>query len=144
MPDPAPVPRRVQEHIDEAGANYRRYEQMLRAPENVPWATVFLFYSALHLIQAYARYRTRHWIPRDHEERANYVAEYMPLDIAFHYTKLYRASKLARYSMIKYTVAEVRSLHDDQFAKIRRHLREQGVAWQSQSTEKVMDRPTPE
>jgi hypothetical protein len=138
MPEPARVPGRAQEHIDEAEANYRRYELMLGASENVPWATALLFYSALHLIQAYARYRTRHWIPRDHEDRADYVAENMPLGIAFHYTKLYRASRLARYSMVKYTRAEVRTLHDDQFAKIRRHLREQGVAWQSPNTERVV------
>lgn len=128
---PAPrLSRRTQEHIEEARANYRRYERMLGEPEDISWATVFLFYSALHLVQAFARHYTPDDISKDHEDRAGYIAFMMPTEVAENYARLERVSKQARYSLATFTAVEVKSLHDD-FARIRKYMREQNIAWQS-------------
>lgn len=121
--------RRTQEHIDEARSNYRRYERMIQEPEDVSWSAVMLFYSALHLIQAYARHYTPGDIPGDHEDRADYASVNFPPDIAQNYIKLDRVSRQARYHLTKFTAPEVKSLHDSAYAKIRRYLREQGISW---------------
>jgi|SRR5579871_913855 len=123
---------RIQGHIDEAKANYDRYELMLEKPENVSWGAVFLFYAAIHLIQARAHQHTPEDIPVDHEDRRDYVAHYLPANIAENYYTLDDVSMQVRYQLKGKTLAQVRALHDDHFAKIRRYLREQeGIAWQS-------------
>lgn len=129
---PAPKPSwRIDAHIEEAKANYQRYELMLERDENVSWAAVFLFYSAIHLIQARAFQDTSDDIPGDHEDRSDYVSHYLPVPIARSYAVLYIASRQVRYDLKPKSRAEVRALHDDHFAKLRRHFREEfGIAWQ--------------
>lgn len=131
MSVPTSYPKRIQEHIEEAQANYDRYETMLKKPADISWGLVFLFYSALHLVQAYARLNTPNDVPGDHEDRNNYVAYYMPEGIAVKYTKLYSISRQVRYGPCRFELNKVLSIQADIFAPIRKHLREQGVAWQS-------------
>lgn len=144
MPPPTVFSRHVQDHIHEAQANLRRYEQMLRNPDDVPWGMVFLFYSALHLVQAYARHYTPDDIPRDHEDRNSYVAHYFEEDIARHYEALYHLSRQVRYGPVRFDIKRVREAHDDRYAKVRRRFRDEGIAWitPNSSNAVVQDRPS--
>src|SRR5438132_11213109 len=99
MSAPIPFSRRVQEHIDEAYANYCRYQRMMEKSDDISWGIVFLLYSALHLVQAYARHNTPHYIPYDHDERHNYVANHMPEEFAVRYEKLNTANTQVRYHL---------------------------------------------
>ena len=131
MSVPVQYSPRIQEHIDEAQANYNRYETMLKNPADISWRLVFLFYSALHLVQAYARINTPDDIPGDHEDRNNYVAYYLPEGIAIKYSKLYIVSRQVRYGPCRFELNQILSMQAEVFAPLRKHLREQGVAWQS-------------
>ena len=70
-------------HIQEAQANYVRYERLAQNPLDIGWALVLLFYSALHLVQAHALAKcptlsptSSAWrkVPEDHGERSKYVS----------------------------------------------------------------------
>lgn len=125
----------IEEHIHEAKRNYERYLLMLQNEDNVSWATVFLFYSAIHLIQSYARRDTPTDIPSNHESRRNYVAYYLPENIAANYMELDDVSKLVRYNLRRKSPRDVRTLHDDHFSKIRKHFREElSTSWTSPNT----------
>jgi hypothetical protein len=106
---------------------------MLEKPEDEPWAEVFLFYSAIHLIQSYAHDRTPDDIPYNHEGRRSYVVDYMPDEVVYSYYRLDDVSMAVRYKLRRLTRTQIRAIHDDHFAKIRRYLREQGIAWERRS-----------
>jgi hypothetical protein len=125
MPAPDPL---IQKHIEEAKANYQRYEMMIMQPENVSWAAVFLFYSAIHLIQAMARRDTPLEVPRNHEDRRSYVSRYMPA-VAVLYLTMDDVSMDVRYKLKTYEVARVRRIHDTQFKPVRTYLKECQVEW---------------
>lgn len=142
MPPSDMFTKNIQSHIDEAQANRRRYELMLTNPDDVSWGLVFLFYSALHLIQAYAKYYTPDDIPKDHKDRQYYVAYYFDADIAAHYEKLYTVSRQVRYSLSQYELAQVREVHDNVYAKVRRYFRDQNIAWATPNSSNPATNPT--
>ncbi len=128
MPAPKTTDREALEHIAEAHANYRRYERFLNNSEEVSWAVVALFYSAVHLMQAYAHAKTPMNMPDAHEKRAVYISNQMK-PIASHYRRLRTASEWARYDMRPSDAAQTRRLHDEAFKQILIYMREQGFWW---------------
>lgn len=128
MAVPKNTDRDALEHIAEAYANYRRYERFLNDPEEVSWAVVALFYSAVHLMQAYAHAKTPMNMPDTHEKRAVYISNQMR-PIASHYRRLRTASEWARYDMRPSDAAQTRRIHDADFKQILIYMREQGLWW---------------
>jgi hypothetical protein len=116
-------------HLDEAAANYRRYRWLLDANEP-DWALTLLFYSALHLIQAYAEQEATHPgaapAPADHPARRAYVADRLR-SISRAYRALQEASEDARYDLARYSAQEVREFHDDEYTRVREGLRARGI-----------------
>ena len=93
--------------------------------ENLSWAPVFLFYSCLHLIQAYiTEYPGSDYSPTDHDSRNTYVSNNFPKDIAEAYVTLYRLSKAARYKLRTFSRSEIREIHDKDFSIIRKYFRD--------------------
>jgi hypothetical protein len=127
----APVLPWVAEHINEAEANYRRYERMMELPSDVSWGSVFLFYSVIHLIQAYAYAKTPLDIPRDHDTRRFYVGTTakFPNAIVRAYKRLDDNSMDVRYDLVVRNEDYVNSLHSNEFGDICFHLRKQGISW---------------
>ena len=115
-------------HLQEASANYRRYQDFLKEPQNVQWAIVFLFYSALHLVQAYACDKSPDLKLKDHEARDSYVARELRF-VAKAYEKLKYASIDARYDLIVYDQVRALKFENDCFRPLRIHLREAGFFW---------------
>ncbi len=130
MAAPGSLNRKSQLHIDEAHANYQRYELLLAIPEHRGWACVLLFYSALHLVEAYkCVYHPDERID-GHEQRDAYIYDEL-FEIHAHYKAMYELSRNIRYKLRPVSVEDARRLHDDHFAQLRKFFRGIGFAWQS-------------
>ena len=130
MPAPKTANKEALEHIAEAYVNYRRYERFLNNSEDVSWAIVALFYSAVHLMQAYAHAKTPANMPTTHIERGTYVWNQMK-PIAAHYERLKTASEWARYDMGKFNTGQTRRIHDEAFKLILNYMSQQGFWWET-------------
>ncbi len=128
MPAPKTTDKEALKHIAEAYTNYRRYERFLNGSEDVSWAVVALFYSAVHLMQAYACAKTPMNLPRNHLEREIYAANQMK-PIARLYERIKTVSEWARYDMRWLDAAQTRRIHDEAFRQILIYMREQGLWW---------------
>lgn len=85
------------------------------------WAVTALFYASLHLIEA-------HLPPpvgtRRHVERERAIFAARDLTVVYgHFRELKDQSGDARYDCVIFTEADVRALHDQRYAPLRRHVR---------------------
>ena|SRR5437899_7371400 len=117
-------------HLAQARQNHDLYQQLKREGKHLDWAVTVLFYTALHLIQAYLveLAATGFDIPKDHEDRDRYVRRKLT-PIFSDYSLLQTRSNWARYqpNKPKPTVDLVQEYQDLQFARIVAHLRQLGV-----------------
>ena len=115
MPQPA-------EHIAQAEKNERLYENLIGTEFN-DWATVSLFYAALHYVDAYFVQRVG-VSPSNHSARNRLVSMTTELvDIETHYRELYARSLDARYEIIAMPEDEIRKAKSERFDPIRTHVR---------------------
>jgi hypothetical protein len=125
---PAPS-RNAERHIQEAFANYRRYERSLTVPDDIAWASVFLFYSAIHLVNAYKIDKDPNYGDIDDHKKCNaYVSTHLR-QISNEYKTLYASSRLARYKLRQFNISESRKFHDEHYNRIRRFMEREGFAW---------------
>ena len=82
-------------YITEAKANYHRYV-VLREQGEFGWAVVLLFYSALHLVEAYKCIYHPNEVLDDHRKRLDYVYDELR-QISIYYETLYSMSRHVRY-----------------------------------------------
>ena len=123
--------KKAREHIAGAQANYQRYERLLQSPEDVGWAFVALFYAALHLVQAHAiakSGRLQEPVPDNHNVRIKYIQKHLGR-IEGDYVRLEEISKSVRYNLWQPAQEEVKTYHDQEFARIRTYLAAQNIAW---------------
>ncbi len=131
QPPQLQIGKQARKHIDGAWENYQRYERLLQTPEDAGWATVALFYAALHLVQANAiakSGRLQEPVPDNHNERIKYVTKHLGR-IEGDYTRLEEGSKFVRYDLWQPPLEEIARYHDIAFARIRTHLAAQNIAW---------------
>jgi hypothetical protein len=124
-------PTKAQRHLEEAKKNFIGYKEQLKTTNDKDWGVVRLFYSALHLVQAYAESesaKTGEKAPRSHEKRSEFIATHL-LPIAVEYERLEQASKGARYYLVKLEESAIVEIHDTDFNAIRQHLKSLGFAW---------------
>jgi hypothetical protein len=89
------------------------------------WATVVLFYRALHLLSA-----ALHVLRRDHgnshARRNAAVQSAFPRTVSLSYDRLYSRSRLVRYNQMSSTLAEYQRLFDNDFSpilsEVQKHL----------------------
>jgi hypothetical protein len=83
-------------HLHQARRNYRAYE-LLRDEDFVDWATTALFYTAVHLVEAWLR-ASIGTSSGSHDGRAMRMERLgVPREVFGAYNALRRASQLARY-----------------------------------------------
>ena len=98
-------------HTAEAKANYHRYV-ILREQGEFGWGVVLLFYSALHLVEAYKRIYHPNEILDDHRKRLNYVYDELR-QISVYYETLYTMSRHVRYYLYQCNEDKANYAHGD-------------------------------
>lgn len=115
------VPQR-DEHLDRAYQNEKLAEQFARAssPVCIDWSITFLFYSALHFVDAFLAGKNLH--PLIHFERNEEVENNGSLsEIHRHYSTLQKMSESARYQIANYAQRDYdRAL--EHFNQIKQHV----------------------
>src|SRR5437870_4490473 len=88
------------DHLKQARQNYKLYGELKTKGEHPDWAVTVLFYTALHLVQAYLveSAKTGFDIPEKHERRISLVHQKLHL-IGPHYERMFKLSMVARYHM---------------------------------------------
>jgi hypothetical protein len=112
-------------HLQNASKCFRFYQQVKAAGEHLDWAVIILFYTAMHLVQAYLvqEATSKAEIPLDHGRRGGCVYLKLP-ELGADFDFLLTRSKWARYELDRPTPtpALVQQYEDGQFAKIRTRL----------------------
>jgi hypothetical protein len=114
-------------HVEQARRNYRLYQQLCSQDEYPDWAMTLLFYTALHLVQAYIR-QYGEWFPQTHDARREFINEDRRLEALWYdYRELYDQSRNVRYNLRSITQAEVKNFEGHQFGRIIGVLRRNGI-----------------
>ena len=129
MPAPRTTNSKSREYLQEAYENYQRYEKSLDQQEYLNWAIVFLFYSAVHLINAYAIAKHPNKQFHSHQERDEYVKDNLRV-IYNRYDILEGASRNARYELVRYGRNRALQIHNNAFNGIRVELKTLGFEWE--------------
>lgn len=105
------------EHHKKAAYNEKFFSEIR---EKYPdWAVTGLFYSALHLIEAFLAKKDIH--PEDHKTRLSLVGKIRELKPIYScYRALYDSSVNARYRMYKFSPDEANSVYDKYFLPIKK------------------------
>lgn len=82
------------EHLAKADHNAAVLQLLVADRSSAEWATVLLFYRAVHIVEAWFALRTVH--NRSHQMRSRAVHRDLP-EIAADYDDILKASRLARY-----------------------------------------------
>ena len=117
----------VAEHLEQVERNESLYLDLCRLYTSVPdyteWEVVALFYAALHYVDAWLA-SSEHVHSRNHAQRIGLVRSNIALrPISDQYERLYRLSVLARYEMERPSLREVRSVENNEYTAIKRHIR---------------------
>jgi len=90
----------------------------LEIKENFPdWSLVALFYSAVHLTQAY--FIEIDEFPTSHSKRFKLLANILDKNTFYSYQMLYNYSQNARYYPIKYIPADVDKVYSKYFYRLK-------------------------
>jgi hypothetical protein len=131
-PSPAtpPLKATAAKHLTRAQQNYETYQRLKNSGQDLDWAVTVLFYTALHLVQAYfvEQAATGFDIPQTHQERATRIGLKL-LPIYRHYRALEERSRSARYEpdYIPLALQAVQAREDLDFAPIVAELRRRGI-----------------
>jgi hypothetical protein len=111
-----------------ARANYGLYQQLKTECRCLDWAVTLLFYTALHLADAYLCEQDPFYRPGDHGVRDSAIGTKLR-GIYEEYGVLYTCSRWARYYAEKPlpTLAQLQAIEDCEFAHIVTELGKLGV-----------------
>jgi hypothetical protein len=132
-PSPAtpPLKATAAKHLALARQNYQTYQRLKDSGQDLDWAVTVLFYTALHLVQAYFVQQavTAFDIPQSHKERTTRIGLKL-LPIYSHYRTLQDLSRDARYEPdhIVLTPKAVQQYEDLDFVPIAVELRQRGIS----------------
>lgn len=107
------------QHSSQAEKNQRFFSQFdLNSTEFLDWMVTGVFYTALHLVDAYFATEGRHLTT--HRSRQDAIAKHPVIQGVFEdYRELETTSRDARYNVRQFSTAEVNSLINDEFVSIR-------------------------
>jgi len=132
FPPPAtpPLKATAAKHLARARRNYQTYQRLKSSGQDLDWAVTVLFYTALHLVQAYfvEQAATGFDIPQSHQERAARIGLKL-LPIYRHYRALEERSRRARYEpdYVPLTLKAIQAYEDLDFVPIVAELRRRGI-----------------
>jgi hypothetical protein len=110
-----------EEHIDKSEHNDRLSQDLAGGPY-LDWAVTAMFYSTLHLVDAFLAIRSTH--PESHEERGRLIRTYTQLQRRrMDYRELEERSKDARYRCLPFTSQQVDAIRRDAFEPLKTALR---------------------
>lgn len=114
----------AQFHIQKAERNERFYQSCnLGNSSFKEWATVAIFYAALHYVDALLENQASIH-PKNHKDREAAISKISQFrQIAPHYLYLYDRSRDARYTDMLFTDAFFSDILTNQFCPVRTHLR---------------------
>jgi hypothetical protein len=121
----ASTPSRRDRHLDQARRNYALYQRLTAGEQDLDWAVTALFYTAVHLLQAFAAGNGLPLLP-GHREREGFLSTHCWAALG-PYLKLYRASNETRYKLRYPTLSQVLNYHDEHFRAFQTLLAEQGT-----------------
>jgi hypothetical protein len=116
-------------HLEQARQNYTVYQE-LKNGTHYDWQAIVLFYTAMHLVQAYfvQEASTGFDIPKEHDRRASLVYQKLP-PIGGDFEHLFKESMAARYYLDQpRPTAERVRVCEAKFDKIAAHLKARGYA----------------
>jgi hypothetical protein len=129
-PPTPPFQALASRHLARARQHYAAYQRLKASSEDLDWAVTILFYTALHLVQAYFAITaaTAFDLPRTHQERLTRIGLRLT-PVYKHYRTLEDLSKQARYEPdpIPLTPEAVQQYVDFEFVPIVVELRQRGV-----------------
>jgi uncharacterized protein (UPF0332 family) len=109
-----------EQHLAQAERN-RELAEGLAASADYDWAVTALFYSALHLVQAYSL--TQGAIVSNHSERARWMRGRRDMTvIAEDYHILRGRSEDARYDCRNFSGRQYEDLREHEFDQVSRHI----------------------
>lgn len=124
----------AERHLERARLNFALYKKLKAESTYLDWAVTVLFYTALHLVQAYLveTAATGFDIPRDHPERDNSVARLLP-GIYTSYRFLSSRSQWARYHVDKPnpTLEQLQQYEDRHYQPILSELEKHDIRLKS-------------
>ena len=127
-PVPPPSKELAVQYLARARQHYQSYLRLKSGGRDLDWAVVALFYTALHLVEAY--FVEHHSYPtRDHQRRRDRVGALLT-PLFQHYRTLEDKSQDARYEpqLVPFTPEEVQELEDADFAPLMTGLRNRGIS----------------
>src|SRR5579884_3707495 len=109
-----PCMNTAQDHLNKAAHNRAFLDSLFVTNANADWASIVLFYRALHLVRAYLHHLgINHGISHGVTNRA--VAARFPAAVSVSYLKLYNHSRLYRYEQPAATVQDFADLDRNHF-----------------------------
>jgi hypothetical protein len=128
---PTPSKQAAIKHLARARQFYQVYLRLKSGRQDLDWAVVTLFYTALHLVQAYfvETATNAFQIPRTHDDRRLRVGTLLT-PLFQHYRTFEDLSKDARYDpdYALPTPEEVQELEDLDFRPIAAELHSRGIS----------------
>jgi hypothetical protein len=124
---PPPSKELAVNYLMRARQHYQTYLRLKGGGQDLDWAVVALFYTALHLVEAY--FVEQHSCPaRDHQRRRDRVGALLT-PLFQHYRTLEDKSQDARYEPrhVSFTPEEVQELEDADFTPLVTGLRNRGI-----------------
>jgi hypothetical protein len=118
--------QRVDRHLDQARRNYALYQQLLGSGQNLDWALTCLYYTAVHLVEAYGASRG-YAISGTPDQRKHLVGRELPAAYGG-FDTLHNASSQAKYKLAYPDAVRVQRLHDRQFEQVRKALAAVGIS----------------
>ena len=114
-------------HKAEAKANYHRYT-LLHEQGEYGWAVVLLFYSALHLVEAYKCIHHPAESLNDHRKRLDYVYDELR-QISVYYETLYTMSRHVRYYLYVCSEEKADYAHGD-YTLLWAEMQKRGITYE--------------
>lgn len=108
-------------HLQRADSNEQFSRNLLMGSSHLDWAVVSLFYSALHLVDAYLALDGRH--PNGHTTRRKSISSDLAIKrIGLPYRELRQRCDDARYDLLPVSDTLVNSLLMNEYTTIRGHI----------------------
>jgi hypothetical protein len=118
-------PPRVSRHLDQARRNYALYQRFIAAGQDLDWALTFLYYTAVHMVEALGASRGKP-IFGVHPAREGFISTDAPAALCAYMT-LHNASTGAKYKLVYPTEQFVRKAHDQHFRHVQNVLDKEGI-----------------
>jgi hypothetical protein len=125
MSPSAPLPPRASRHLDQARCNHALFQRLLSSGQDLDWALTALYYTAVHLIEAYGASLGRPLFGT-HPRREGFIAVELPTALCGYMT-LHNWANGTKYKLMYPDARFVQDAHDREFEDVRKALANKGI-----------------